>query len=228
MKQLYGYIYIITNDFNDQVYIGQTQFSIQQRFNKHCTDKPRNTDGIDAIIQSMGKKHFKVTEIEKVPISTLNEREKYWINYYDSYFNGYNKTLGGKGDNLYTEQQIISALQDYEMGLSLQEIYNKYGINKSTLHKYRKVNDIPKREITSHEIASSINNLKIATEKRKIPIENITLQIFYPSKKDALIDMIKRGYSQAQDWHNIRAGLDKALSNPNITFLNFEWRYVYE
>lgn len=175
MEQLYGYIYIITNDFNDQVYIGQTRFSIQQRFNKHCTDKPRNIDGIDAIIQSVGKKHFKVTEIEKVPISTLNEREKYWINYYDSYFNGYNKTLGGKGDNLYTEQQIISALQDYEMGLSLQEIYNKYGINKSTLHKYRKINDIPKREITPHEIASSINNLKIATEKRKIPIENITL-----------------------------------------------------
>lgn len=25
----------------------------------------------------------------------LNEKEKYWINYYDTYFHGYNQSLGG-------------------------------------------------------------------------------------------------------------------------------------
>ena len=47
------------------------------------------------------------------------------------------------------------------------------------------------------------------------------------SKKEALEDMIKKGYSKATDWHNTRSGLDKALKNKKL-FLNFEWEYINE
>ena len=30
------YIYKITNDINDKIYIGQTTESLKQRFNRHC------------------------------------------------------------------------------------------------------------------------------------------------------------------------------------------------
>ena len=40
-------------------------------------------------------------EIEEVENSELDVKEKYWINYYDSYNNGYNSTLGGKLVELY-------------------------------------------------------------------------------------------------------------------------------
>ena len=38
-----SYIYKITNDINDKVYVGKTNFSIQKRFEEHCKDafKPR-------------------------------------------------------------------------------------------------------------------------------------------------------------------------------------------
>ena len=38
-----------------------------------------------------------IEEIEEVPDSLLNEREKYWIKFYNSYYSGYNSTLGGDG-----------------------------------------------------------------------------------------------------------------------------------
>lgn len=41
----------------------------------------------------------------------LGEREKYWIEYYDSYENGYNETTGGElanGRAILTEQDVIN------------------------------------------------------------------------------------------------------------------------
>ena len=37
----------------------------------------------------------------------LNEREKYWINYYNSYHNGYNATFGGEGSCIYDYNLIV-------------------------------------------------------------------------------------------------------------------------
>jgi hypothetical protein len=36
-----------------------------------------------------------VIQIEECNNDLLNDRERYWINYYDSYKNGYNNTYGG-------------------------------------------------------------------------------------------------------------------------------------
>jgi len=33
-----SFIYKITNDINDKVYIGKTAFSIEKRFKEHCKD----------------------------------------------------------------------------------------------------------------------------------------------------------------------------------------------
>lgn len=225
---LYGYIYKITNDFNDLIYVGKTTETVKSRFNRHCRDRKssRMYGSIDNLIQTVGREHFNVEEIEKVPRELLNEREQYWINYYDSFYNGYNRTLGGEGNLIYTSEEINKALDMYYNGASMTEIQEKYGLHHSTLHKYRKMLNLPKRKVTEHELQSSILNVKKATEANQIAIENITLQRIYSSKKEALCDMIEQGYSKAKDWHNIRAPLDKALSGEQDTFLNFKWRYI--
>ena len=43
-----------------------------------------------------GINHFKIEIIEECDNSLLNDREKYWIQYYNSLINGYNATLGGE------------------------------------------------------------------------------------------------------------------------------------
>lgn len=49
------YIYLITNDVNDKVYVGQTTKPIQERFIEHCSSPSK----LGKAIQSIGKEHFK-------------------------------------------------------------------------------------------------------------------------------------------------------------------------
>ena len=65
--------------------------------NLEILKKPRSKEYVRLVLamESLGK------EIEEVENSELDVREKYWINYYDSYNNGYNSTLGGKLVELY-------------------------------------------------------------------------------------------------------------------------------
>lgn len=38
-----AYIYKITNDINQKVYVGKTEFSIEKRFKEHCADAFRES-----------------------------------------------------------------------------------------------------------------------------------------------------------------------------------------
>jgi group I intron endonuclease len=89
-----GYIYLITNKVNGKQYVGQTARDIWTRFEEHC----QNTHGsaIGNAIQKYGYLNFSLQELEAVSLEQLDEREKYWIKYYNTYHEGYNKTLGGK------------------------------------------------------------------------------------------------------------------------------------
>ena len=108
----------------------------------------------------------------------------------------------------------------YYSNVAINEIKEKTGISYSTLYRYLKSQELPLRARTDRQSQASITNVKKASLKKQIKIENITL------KKEALIDMIESGYSSATNWHNIRAPLDKALAKKQKTFLNFEWRYI--
>ena len=44
-----------------------------------------------------GVEHFKIEEIEECSIDSLSNREEFWIEYFGSFKNGYNATVGGDG-----------------------------------------------------------------------------------------------------------------------------------
>lgn len=97
-----GKIYIITNDLNNKVYIGQTIRSLHTRFLCHCSKdngKGKNMY-IKKAIQKYGREHFKIDLIEEVDEKLLDEREIYWIKFYNSFENGYNLTEGGNSNRL--------------------------------------------------------------------------------------------------------------------------------
>lgn len=226
-----GKIYIIKNKINNKVYIGQTINSLSYRFGQH-TRAPLNKchkNSIDYAIQSLGIENFFIELLEECPISELDTKEIYWINFYDSYNNGYNLTRGGQFSriNKISEDILIKIIKDYKNEIPVKEICQKYNINKTTLYRHFKNNNVEllgnRRE---KSLEQSIKNLKKATEAKQVKIYNKSLNIIYSSKKEALCDMIKKGFSKAIDWHNIRSGLDRALKN-NTTFLNFEWEVYY-
>lgn len=98
-----GYIYKITNIQNNKIYIGKTTTCIQERFSKHIYESNTpNTKGYSFILHKAFRKYgldnFNIEQVEEVDNKFLNEREVYWINFYNSIIpNGYNMTFGGEG-----------------------------------------------------------------------------------------------------------------------------------
>ena len=115
-----AYIYKITNDINNKIYIGKTEYSIKKRFKEHCRDAFRERNEkrplYDAI-KKYGIEHFSIEQIEETDIP--EEREQYWIEQYGSFKNGYNATLGGDGKR-YRDYDLIYNL--YKEGKNITEI----------------------------------------------------------------------------------------------------------
>ena len=99
-----GHIYKIENKVNGQIYIGQTVKTVEKRFQQHKNNSNKSYFSQIVLYKAFNKygiENFECSEIEEVPNELLDEREKYWIEYYDSYFNGYNSTRGGRLVQLY-------------------------------------------------------------------------------------------------------------------------------
>lgn len=92
-------IYKIENIFSNKIYIGQAK-DIRKRLREHLEscirqDKYENKPLISAW-KKYGKDCLDFEIIEKCDISELDDKEIYWIAYYDSHKNGYNMTSGGQ------------------------------------------------------------------------------------------------------------------------------------
>ena len=84
-----GKIYIIKNNINTKVYIGQTIQTLGKRFSNHKIASNFEDTKFYRAIRKYGKENFYIELIEEVPQEELNNRECYWIKFYDSYYNLY-------------------------------------------------------------------------------------------------------------------------------------------
>lgn len=128
-----GYIYKITNDVNNKVYIGQTRRSIAERWSVHkYRFQNKKNCPLYRAMEKLGVEHFNIELIEECPNDKLIEHEKYWIKQYNSYLDGYNGNIGGDGLHKYDEDEIYKL---WDEGLTVTEIKKKYGISKQILRK---------------------------------------------------------------------------------------------
>ena len=128
-----GIIYKATNKINNKVYIGQTTQLLKDRIHGHKNEAFNNilkNCPFHRAIVKYGLESFEIEKIEEVNNELLNEREIYWIDYYDSYYNGYNATLGGQQGRLYS---IKDVLPYWELGYGRLEISKITGMGLSTI-----------------------------------------------------------------------------------------------
>lgn len=107
-RNMYGFIYITTNHINGKKYIGQKQYDKNNKWKTYLGS------GIylKRAINKYGVENFSKEIIENCATkSVLDEREKYWIKYYNAIESDkfYNIASGGDGGNTiagYSEEQL--------------------------------------------------------------------------------------------------------------------------
>lgn len=212
-----GYIYKIVNDINDKIYIGKTCDTIEERMKEHQRDYLKT--GVEKrplynAMRKYGANHFQIEQIEECDNSVLNQREQYWIQFYDSYKNGYNATLGGDGTIIYDHNLIISLLKQQ---IPVEEISAQIGCCKLTIWKIAKNNNINLIECRN-------NNRK--KEIAQYDLENNFIQ-FFPSTTEAAEWCIKNKLSTGSII-GIKSTICKNINHPDIrpTAYGYVWKYV--
>lgn len=120
-----GYIYKITCSQSDKVYIGQTTNTIENRFKEHWKQARNGTvSHLYNAMRKYGVKNFSIEEIEKCNNEQLNEKEIYWINYFDSYNSGYNMTIGGDGRTKYNYKEIADKYLELQSEKETAQYFN--------------------------------------------------------------------------------------------------------
>lgn len=135
-----SYIYKIINDINNKIYVGKTEFSIEKRFKEHCKDAFRDRNEkrpLYAAMRKYGIENFHIELIEET--DNPEEREIYWIGYYEGYTTGYNATVGGDGKCLYDHKAIVSRLKEHPYPC---DVANEFGCCKDIVYAIAKKNNI--------------------------------------------------------------------------------------
>lgn len=126
-------IYKITKKENGKCYIGQSN-NCERRFKEHQTKGASSRIPVDIAIQKYGKDAFTYEIIEECSIEELNQKEQYWIKYYNSMEDGYNCSEGGaqqsigvnNGRSKLTEQDVIKIRKAYNNHQKQKDVYEEY------------------------------------------------------------------------------------------------------
>ena len=129
-------IYKIENLITKKVYIGQSK-CIEKRWQNHKTDafNPVSHSYDNPLYRSIrkyGLNNFSFEVLEECLIEELNQKERDYIKKYNSFFDGYNLTLGGDASgNKINKEKIIGVIKDLETTeLYHREIAEKWNISK--------------------------------------------------------------------------------------------------
>lgn len=193
------YIYKIVNDINQHIYIGKTYRKIEERWKEHCKDRYRLEFQERPLYRAMNKygiEHFHIELIEEV-FTDVEDREIYWISYYNSYKNGYNATPGGDG-RPYLDHQLI--IKTYNEVGSVRETAKILNIDKDWAYKV----------LHSYNINTSVNWKAVA----KIdPVTNEILKV-YPSVREAERDNGETNH------------IAQVCNGKRKTCKGYKWKYI--
>lgn len=214
-----GYIYKIWNEINDKVYIGQTTCSLQKRWKEHIYASRNEKYRIQHIYRAMrkyGEQYFHIEELEHCDNEFLNEREVYWIEQFDSYYNGYNMTLGGANPfsvkNILTDKQIQSIYDLWDDGFSVIDIIKTTGFSDAQVRgRLEGYNNFSSEE--------AVKRGREAASKSKYK------KIYQWTLKGEFVSVYESGLEAEQKTQINRKAISKALCGDSKSSGGFLWTY---
>lgn len=140
MRKMIG-IYKITNLINNKCYIGQS-VNIKERWKNHRTASHNpNDEGYDyplyRAIRKYGLENFSFEVLEECKTEELNNKEKYYIDFYNSYKDGYNQTPGGQSNLFFSKlsKEQVSEIQEKLLSgkYMIKTLAEEYGVHRDTI-----------------------------------------------------------------------------------------------
>ena len=206
-----SYIYKISNNINSKVYVGKTTLTLEQRFKEHQSDSKKEFLCKRPLYNAMkkyGTSAFYIELIEEVSDDILNERESFWIEYYNSYTNGYNATLGGDGTTYINRDLVITTYAELQ---SIAKVANMLNIDEKTVSKILK-----NFKITT-KTKSEAQKLSSGKQVVKICIDTNQILETFSCIKDAAISL--GDYKKFSHISNVCNGNRK-------TAYGFKWAFI--
>ena len=210
-----GKIYKIYNDINDKLYIGKTLSTIEERFRQHCNDRKRRQYEKRPLYNAMnkyGEECFHIELIEECEIELLSQRECYWIEYYNTYHDGYNATKGGDGRQLYDYNLIVDL---YQSGLLVKDIMNIIGCDRLVV----------KNALT----LAGINGYSNMVAKSSKSIIAYHLNGSFIKKFDSLSDaarwLIDENIAKTDEIKNVVTAIGRVAQGKRKTAYKMLWKY---
>lgn len=131
-------IYKITNLINNKSYIGQS-INIEDRWAHHKRYPLKYSNyPLYMAFEKYGLENFEFSILEECSLQELNDKEIFYISVFNSYYNGYNQTLGGSGSSgNFIKISNENLLEIYDLllnsNLSQKEIAKMFSVGEDTI-----------------------------------------------------------------------------------------------
>lgn len=173
-------IYLIKNKINNKVYVGQTTKDINSRWQEHLRDSSCCTY-LRRAIKKYGKNNFELIKLcDCSSCEELNEKEIYFIKFYNSFGkDGYNLTSGGKDNFVVSEESKIKKSISLKKSWKVRDNKKPRLGMKNTLESKNKV-----RETLSGKKHSEIRKMNQSNSRKKL-FENGYKQLKFNDKPNS-------------------------------------------
>ena len=206
-----GFIYKITNNVNGKVYIGKTLNTVESRWKEHCHDKDRRNMENRPLYRAMNKyglEHFSVETVEECS-ENLEEREIYWIKYYNSYVgwadsNGYNATTGGDGAPYVDEKAIIALAKEGKVNAEIAAII----------------------DCCVDTVAKILTNNSITTNGQSYNRIHTGVAVYQKDKDGNIIAEYPTMTAAAKAIDGNQTCISRCCANKRKTYRGYQWAYV--
>lgn len=216
-----GIIYKITNLINGKSYIGQTSRPLKARWKEHKTGNYQR-QVVDTAIRKYGKENFSIETLEECPNEELDDRERYWVAYYNTYHDGYNNTEGGQiwQSTRLSDEEVQRILQEWKnTDLCLTRFHKYVGHSLDTVKNYLLQNNITQEEIDSRKYNQMRSKQKNQIKNSK---KSLTKKI---RKKKSHVTQQEKLKKQLEEEQNI---LQDFLDGHGLTFLKNKYHKTYD
>lgn len=216
-----AFIYKITNDINQKVYIGMTERTIEERFKEHCREyKQRRCEKrpLYSAMKKYGPEHFHVELVEET--NNPEEREQYWIKYYNSYKEGYNATIGGDGKSHIDNNEIEKMLEAYNRLGTVVAVRQETGHDVGCISRFLKQAGI--QVATAQEINKERYSKQVAQCDKKTHEQLKT----FNSLADAARYLQEKQISASKDTYGIASHIGHVCKKQRSSAYGFYWEFI--